>query len=104
MGGVLLFCILGVKQIQGARDLGQGGAADVQVDHGGGQSRVAQEHLDSAQIVTSFQKMGGEAVPQGVDACAFLDAGFFPSLLVNAADGGISKGRCSRFLNAEGKR
>ena len=91
MGGVLLFCILGVKQIQGARDLGQGGAADVQVDHGGGQSRVAQEHLDSAQIVTSFQKMGGEAVPQGVDACAFLDAGFFPSLLVNAADGGISK-------------
>jgi len=68
MGGVLLFCRLGVKQIQRAWDLGQGGTANVQIDHGGGQSGVAQEHLDSAQIVAGLQKMGGEAVPQGVDA------------------------------------
>jgi hypothetical protein len=42
--------------------------ADVQVDHGGEQSRVAQEHLDSSQLLTGFQKVSGEAVPQGVDA------------------------------------
>ena len=74
---VLLLCRLGVKQIQRAGDLGEGGAADVQIDHGGRQSRVTQEHLDSAQIVAGLQKMGGEAVPQGVDARPFLNAGFF---------------------------
>ncbi len=42
MGGVLLSRTLRIEQIQGAWDLGQGSAADVQIDHGGGQSRVAQ--------------------------------------------------------------
>ena len=36
MGGVLLFCTLGIKQVQRAWDLGERGAADMQVDHGGG--------------------------------------------------------------------
>lgn len=49
----------------------------MQIDRGGGQSRVAQEHLDSPDIVASLQKMNGEAVPQGVDARPFLNAGFF---------------------------
>ena len=66
--GVLLFCTLGIEQIQGAWDLGERGAADVQIDHGGGQSRMAQEHLDSAQIIAGLQKMGGKTVPEGVDA------------------------------------
>ena len=68
MGGVLLSRTLRIEQIQRAWDLGQGSAADVQIDHGGGQSRVAQENLDSAKIITGFQKMSGEAVSQGVDA------------------------------------
>ena len=68
IGGSLLFCTLGVKQIQRAWDLGEGGAADVQIDHGGGQSGMAQEDLDSPDILACLQKMSGKAVPHGVDA------------------------------------
>ncbi len=92
MGGVLLSRTLRIEQIQGAWDLGQGSAADVQIDHGGGKSRVAQENLDSAQIITGFQKMSGEAVSQGVDAYPFLNAGFFPSVFVNVSYGGVREG------------
>ena len=103
IGGVLLFCRLGIKQIQRARDLGQGSAADVQIDHGGGQPRVAQEHLDSSQIVTGLQKMGGKTVPQGVDAYPFLNAGFFPSVFVNVSYGGVREGLVFAVLERGGE-
>lgn len=103
MGGVLLSRTLRIEQIQGAWDLGQGSAADVQIDHGGGQSRVAQENLDSAQIVTGFQKMSGEAVSQGVDAYPFLNAGFFPSVFVNVSYGGVREGLVFAVLERGGE-
>lgn len=103
MGGVLLSRTLRIEQIQGAWDLGQGSAADVQIDHGGGQSRVAQEHLDSSQIVTGFQKMSGEAVSQGVDAYPFLNAGFFPSVFVNVSYGGVREGLVFAVLERGGE-
>jgi len=103
MGGVLLSRTLRIEQIQGAWDLGQGSAADVQIDHGGGQSRVAQEHLDSSQIVTGFQKMSGEAVSQGVDAYPFLNAGFFPSVFVNVSYGGVREGLVFTVLERGGE-
>lgn len=103
MGGVLLSRTLRIEQIQGAWDLGQGSAANVQIDHGGGQSRVAQEHLDSSQIVTGFQKMSGEAVSQGVDADPFLNAGFFPSVFVNVSYGGVREGLVFAVLERGGE-
>jgi len=61
IGVVLLSCTL--KQIQWAGDLTEGFTAYVQIDHGGGQSPVAQQHLNSTDIIACFQKMGSKAMP-----------------------------------------
>lgn len=103
MGGVLLSRTLRIEQIQRAWDLGKGSTANMQIDHGGGQSRVAQEDLDSAQIVTGFQKMSGEAVSQGVDAYPFLNAGFFPGVFVNVSYGGVREGLVFTVLERGGE-
>jgi hypothetical protein len=59
----------------------------VQIDHGGGQSLVAHEHLYSSDIVAGLQKVGGKGVAQGMDAVTFLDSGLFSSVFVDLADG-----------------
>jgi len=38
----------------------------VEVDHGGGNIRMAEEVLDGADIDTGFQEVGGERVSEGV--------------------------------------
>lgn len=54
---------------------------DVGVYHGGGDVFVPKKVLDSADIVTAGQKMGGKAVAEGVGANMLVDAdgshGFF---------------------------
>jgi hypothetical protein len=57
----------------------------MQIDHGGGQSRMAHQHLDFSNIVSGFQQMGGEAVAQGVNAFSVFNPGFFSSLFVNSS-------------------
>jgi hypothetical protein len=52
--------------IQGTAD-GQATALEnVSVDHGSFDAFVAQQFLDSANIVTGFEQVGSEAVAQGV--------------------------------------
>jgi len=55
--------MFGVNQIKRTWDLRQSFTAHMQIDHRGGQFCVAHQHLDSTQIMTGFQKMGGKAVP-----------------------------------------
>ena len=63
----------------------------MQIDHGGGQSRMAHQHLDFSDIVSGLQKMGGIAVTKRVGAAAFLNTGFLPGLFVNTAHRGVSQ-------------
>jgi len=57
----------------------------MQIDHGGGQSRMAHQHLDFSDIVSGLQKMGGKAVAQGVNTGAFFNAGLFSGFFVNTS-------------------
>jgi hypothetical protein len=63
IGAILLFCMFCVNQIKRTWDFRQRFTAHMQIDHRGGQFRVAHEHLDSTQIMTGFQQVGGKAVP-----------------------------------------
>lgn len=42
------------------------GGVEVEVDFGGGDGFVAEHLLDGAQVGAPFEKVGGEAVAQGV--------------------------------------
>lgn len=48
---------------------------DVGVDHGRGHLPVTEELLDSADVVSAFQKVGGERMAEGVATGTLLDAG-----------------------------
>ena len=76
----------------------------MQVDHGGGQVPVAHEHLDSADIVTGLQQMGGKAVAEGMDAGTFPDSGFFSSLLIDAAHRCVGEGLVLFALKGGGEQ
>ena len=69
--------ILDVKIIQRAFDLVEAFGGDVGVDFGGAGAFVAEKGLDVAEVGAVFQKVGGEAVAEGVDGDAFFDAGGF---------------------------
>ncbi len=45
----------------------------MQVNHGGGQTAVAQILLDAPDVDTCFEQMGGVAVAKGVDGDTFCD-------------------------------
>ena len=60
-------------------------ARQVQVDRGVGKLGVAKQHLDGAQIGTSFEKVSCEAVSQRVRRHPFLD----PSGLGGGVDGAV---------------
>ena len=83
ISAVLLFCMFDVNQIQRAWDLRQCFTAHMQIDHRGGQFRMAHEHLDSRQIMTGFQKVGGKAVAQRVDTCPGFNFGFLSRFFVD---------------------
>ena len=63
----------------------------MQVDHSRGQSPMAHQHLDSADIIAGLKKMGGEAMAQGMDADTFFNAGFFSSILIDVSYRWISE-------------
>jgi len=49
----------------------------MQVDHGGGQSGVAQKDLDFTDVVSGLQQVGGKTMPKRMESFAALFAGFF---------------------------
>ena len=57
----------------------------VGVDHGSFQVFVAEEFLNSADVIASFEEVGGEGVPKGVGGDVLVDTGklnrFFDGLL-----------------------
>jgi hypothetical protein len=59
---------------------------DVGVDHGGRDVAVAEELLDGADVVSGFQKVGGEGVAEGVAADAFGEVGGQGGLSDSALD------------------
>ena len=63
IGCVLLVCMVPLNKIQRTGDFRQRLTADMQVDHGGGQSAMTHQDLDFADIVPGFQKMSGKAMP-----------------------------------------
>jgi len=58
-------------------DLGQIQPAYVQIDGGRCRGSMAQKQLDMVETGSGFNQMGGKAVPQGMDAGRFGDAGAF---------------------------
>jgi hypothetical protein len=58
----------------------------MQIDHGGGQFRMAHQNLYFTDIVSGFQQMRCKAVPQGVKTYSLFDTGIFPSLFVDSPD------------------
>ena len=62
IGRALLVCMVSLDEIQRAGDFRQRLTADMQVDHGGGQSAMAHQDLDFADIVPGLQQMSGKAV------------------------------------------
>jgi len=65
----------------------------MQVDHSRGQSPMAHQDLDSADIIAFFKKMGGEAMAQGMDTDTSFNTGFFPSILVDVPYRWIGEGQ-----------
>jgi hypothetical protein len=58
-------------------DLGQIQPAHMQIDSGCCRGSVAKKQLDMVETRSSFNEMGGKAVPQHMHACRFCDAGLF---------------------------
>lgn len=65
---------------------------DVSVDFGGARGFVAEEGLDVAEVGAGFEEVGGEAVAEGVDRDAFLDAGFFDGFFEEGLDAAVGIG------------
>ena len=63
--------------IQGGGDLGQIEPAHMQIDGGRCRGSMTQKQLDMVERRSGFNQMGGEAVPQGMHAGRFGDAGLF---------------------------
>lgn len=55
----------------------------MRVDFGSAHAGMAEHLLDSKQVGTAFQKMGGEAMPEGVWADGFGDTVFLSQVLDN---------------------
>jgi hypothetical protein len=56
----------------------QPGPHHVRVNLGGRDIRMAQHGLDTAQVGSAFEKMGGETMPDHVGGQTMKDAGFLP--------------------------
>ena len=61
--------------IEGTDDLGQVQPTDMQIDSGRGGRSVPKKHLDMMETCSCFDQVGGEGMPQCMDACRFSDAG-----------------------------
>ena len=61
--------------IEGTEDLGQVQPTDMQIDGGRCGRSMAQKQLDMVQAGSGLNQMGGKAVPEGMDAGWFGDAG-----------------------------
>ncbi len=61
---------------------------DMGVDHGGTHVFVAEEFLNSSNIVTILQQMRGEAVAQGMTADPFGNPGFLSGSSDDSLQGG----------------
>ena len=66
-----------LDSIEGTDDLGQVQPTDMQIDGGRCGRPVAQKHLDMMEARSRFNQVGGETVPEGMDAGWFGDAGTF---------------------------
>jgi hypothetical protein len=85
----------------------------VGVDGGGADIFVAQQFLDGANVVATFEQVGGEAVTKGVATGVFVNARFFDGRwtarcnvagsmwwrrMVGGAPGGVERGSCAENL------
>ena len=75
-GGVAVVGDNGCERlVEGAADAEGAAVEDVGVDHGGGDVAVAEELLDSANVVAGLEEVGGEGVAEGVAAGRLGDFG-----------------------------
>src|SRR5271165_132469 len=66
---------LDVQPVQRTLDIADRADGDAGVERGRLELRMAQQHLDHANIDALFEQVGGEAVPQGMRRHALADAG-----------------------------
>ena len=64
------------QQVEWTLELRQPFFGDVQIQGGGLQVLVSQQQLNGAQVHAGFEKMRGEAVPQGMNAMTALHSPF----------------------------
>ena len=70
---------------------------DVGVDHSGADVVMAEELLDGANVVASFENVSGEAVSECVASCAFGYAGFDEGSVERALEHGFVEVVASEF-------
>ena len=58
------------NQVNGTTDPTRSAVQNMGVDHGRLHVVMAQEFLDSTDVVAVFEQMGGEGVPEGVASCS----------------------------------
>src|SRR6266700_5786964 len=77
------------QQIERADCRADGGRRQLQVAGGGGQTAMAEQELDGAQIDARFEQMSGEGVTHTVGGDVLVDAGAaagLPAGLLNSAN------------------
>ena len=66
---------VGVEQLEGGNGVGQAGAGEVQVAHGGADMAVAEQTLDGREVDAGFDEVGGERMTKGIDAAVAGNTG-----------------------------
>ena len=63
---------------------------EMEIDHGGVQATMAQVLLDTTDVDTGFQEMGGIAVPESMNGDAFCEFKLFKNAPQSSLHGGIA--------------
>ena len=65
---------------------------EMEIDHGGVEAAVAEILLDAPDVDAGLQKMGGIAVPEGMNGDAFCEVKLFHNASERALNRGIAHG------------
>jgi len=76
-----------LRHVEGAWTARAGTFHDVEVDHGGGNVRMAEQILDCPDVDAAFEKVGGERMAQGVAGGGFGEPGLAGGFLELALHG-----------------
>ena len=74
--------------VEGAFDSKSAALEDVSVDHGGSYVFVPQQFLNSTDVVTILEEMGGETVSKGMARDAFSDGSLSSSFFYSPLQAG----------------